>query len=787
MENAIPSFESSLFSTTRRENKPYPLSPTAFPDPLGLSLGVQQTAEPLDLSSHKPMFPDARLEQFKKGDSVGRESSANTYLRRKPTLDSREDETSRELNIQSTNMHERRLAEKERHPSRYDDQRRTQRIDPDFDSRNQRRVKSLERRQVKRPDLHSSGLEYVRDRRDHSFDKNDMRRRDDQHRIDDRWEEVSDASFGQEGYRGTRRNEPDHKVLEPSSRFSDEYGRESIQLNEGLRSPRRYSVAQDFVERGPLHFYANEDGPAHHPSPRVAYQNHGARVDRQFDDDYVVRRQLTRQLADDGAYDRYISRSPRHPSTSHRTRSDFSDQYDVDRTRSIGYALDDRDADFPIVRSPVYEKKDQRRSGRGRSPLRDTIRHDHGTRVHDNMIVRSLSRVSPRLRSKSRERYLFSGGDHVEQSHATRPYMREARFSDEYGNDRSRGTRENTIESDRRSVGSSLSDLDPIIPRREVRNRREDEWSSETSSIQQHHRRHHHDETSLSEESESNYVAGRGRGSDRLSRSTSNLRSHRATSESADRRITTPSHFVIEVKEESRPEERGVTFSPSTELPAPSRSARSDLSEMSQTSADRSYLKRLADAALIKEESEARHQILREVRQAMEMRDISTDANDHSFWEKQVATLNASLKKLCSQHSSTPIRKITETGTSMNWNTPSPSQSTYTTVKVQAPENLPAGHQFTVRLNGRVLKATVPSGGVRKNDVFSIRIPLDPVEPESPMRSPSLSSVKIRAPASLPEGYRFTAKMGDRTIVATVPPGGVQKGQIFSVPVVDEQ
>jgi hypothetical protein len=85
-----------------------------------------------------------------------------------------------------------------------------------------------------------------------------------------------------------------------------------------------------------------------------------------------------------------------------------------------------------------------------------------------------------------------------------------------------------------------------------------------------------------------------------------------------------------------------------------------------------------------------------------------------------------------------------------------------------------------------VLKATVPIGGVRKGDIFSIRIPSDTTAPVTPMHSQSPASVKVRAPASLPEGYRFTAKMGDRTIVATVPVGGVQKGQIFAVPVVEE-
>jgi hypothetical protein len=35
-----------------------------------------------------------------------------------------------------------------------------------------------------------------------------------------------------------------------------------------------------------------------------------------------------------------------------------------------------------------------------------------------------------------------------------------------------------------------------------------------------------------------------------------------------------------------------------------------------------------------------------------------------------------------------------------------------------------------------------------------------------------------------PEGYRFTAKMGEMNErLPPVPPGGVQKGEIFSVPI----
>jgi hypothetical protein len=50
----------------------------------------------------------------------------------------------------------------------------------------------------------------------------------------------------------------------------------------------------------------------------------------------------------------------------------------------------------------------------------------------------------------------------------------------------------------------------------------------------------------------------------------------------------------------------------------------------------------------------------------------------------------------------------------------------------------------------------------------------------------SAPTVQVEAPADLPEGYEFQATLGSggqqRMIKVTVPPGGVEKGQFFSVP-----
>ena len=55
---------------------------------------------------------------------------------------------------------------------------------------------------------------------------------------------------------------------------------------------------------------------------------------------------------------------------------------------------------------------------------------------------------------------------------------------------------------------------------------------------------------------------------------------------------------------------------------------------------------RAANAEKEREKSEARHQILKEIHQATNMRNSALDDNDRSFWDRQIATLNESFKRL---------------------------------------------------------------------------------------------------------------------------------------------
>jgi hypothetical protein len=55
---------------------------------------------------------------------------------------------------------------------------------------------------------------------------------------------------------------------------------------------------------------------------------------------------------------------------------------------------------------------------------------------------------------------------------------------------------------------------------------------------------------------------------------------------------------------------------------------------------------RVAVAEREREKSEVRHQLLKEIHQATDMRNSALDDNDRRFWDRQIATLNKSFKHL---------------------------------------------------------------------------------------------------------------------------------------------
>jgi len=59
---------------------------------------------------------------------------------------------------------------------------------------------------------------------------------------------------------------------------------------------------------------------------------------------------------------------------------------------------------------------------------------------------------------------------------------------------------------------------------------------------------------------------------------------------------------------------------------------------------------------------------------------------------------------------------------------------------------------------------------------------ITPVDTTITSVSTAIPSVEVVSPATLPEGYKFDAQMGETTLTVTVPKGGVEEGQRFSVP-----
>lgn len=252
---------------------------------------------------------------------------------------------------------------------------------------------------------------------------------------------------------------------------------------------------------------------------------------------------------------------------------------------------------------------------------------------------------------------------------------------------------------------------------------------------------------------------------------------------------------------------RRVTFSPSTELPDEDSYA-SQRSIGSRSTASASVAHGVITSPLpgnrstsletkrMHEESEARQQIVAEIRQALEMRDSSRDVRDVEFWERQIKTLNRALRKLGNSPSSFAGSSDASFGgrdlvASSSWQSEETSSRasaisgrSYGMVRVRAPADLPGGHQFTAMVHGSEIRATVPRGGVRGGETFSVY----PEEEEDDFDHAEITSsiqavknIKVRAPSNLNEGHQLTLRRGGETIVATVPRGGVRAGEVFTV------
>ena len=210
--------------------------------------------------------------------------------------------------------------------------------------------------------------------------------------------------------------------------------------------------------------------------------------------------------------------------------------------------------------------------------------------------------------------------------------------------------------------------------------------------------------------------------------------------------------------------ERRVTFSPSTELPDEDSYA-SQRSIGSRSAASVSVAHGVLTTSMtgdrtssletrrIQEESEARQQIVAEIRQAMEMRDSARDVRDVEFWERQIGMLNQALRKLgSSPRAFTGLSDAYSGGRELSTSSSWQSDSSRTSA-----------------ISGRSGGTT---RGIRRGDEYDIA---------EIVSSIPTKNIKVRAPSNLNEGHQLTLRRGGETMIATVPRGGVRAGEVFTV------
>lgn len=212
--------------------------------------------------------------------------------------------------------------------------------------------------------------------------------------------------------------------------------------------------------------------------------------------------------------------------------------------------------------------------------------------------------------------------------------------------------------------------------------------------------------------------------------------------------------------------ERRVTFSPSTELPdEDSYASQRSIGSRSMASVSVAHgvlatsmtgdRTSLLETRRIQEESEARQQVVAEIRQAIEMRDSARDVRDIEFWERQIRMLNQALRKL----GSSP-RALTGLSDAYSGGRDLSTSSSW-----QSEETLSRTSAISGRSGGT-------TRGIRRGDEYDVA---------QIVSSIPAKNIKVRAPSNLNEGHQLTLQRGGETIVVTVPRGGVRVGEVFTV------
>jgi len=152
-----------------------------------------------------------------------------------------------------------------------------------------------------------------------------------------------------------------------------------------------------------------------------------------------------------------------------------------------------------------------------------------------------------------------------------------------------------------------------------------------------------------------------------------------------------------------------------------------------------------------KDFDQAFEELTTELRQALRIRSMKHSSEvEYEFWDRQVKRLNRRFLELQQSQFSSTVPHST----------------------MMQPYQRPSARS----INSRPFNNTNNS---------SFLVPAVPKRTHD-SKQQNCRVVKVQSPGDLPEGYQFTARRKGELLLITVPKGGVEKGEIFSVPLVDD-
>ena len=149
-----------------------------------------------------------------------------------------------------------------------------------------------------------------------------------------------------------------------------------------------------------------------------------------------------------------------------------------------------------------------------------------------------------------------------------------------------------------------------------------------------------------------------------------------------------------------------------------------------------------------------------ELKEASTLMAESVTPEAAQFWKKQVVELQSKLRTLHENRGDRSVRSVRSSGRSV--------------ASVETAE--------LMRQNERLLSNLKTNTGYvppSKDNYAATYTPKSHVDEEPKINEGALPEVQVVAPADLPGGYTFEAQIDDKHFLATVPAGGVKKGETF--------